>query len=136
LGLTELANSKEKFASEISSKQLGLIDILRKFDLKPSLEHFFQISQRIMPRYYTIASSSKAMPGQIRIAISLTHDDKLGKYGQASKFLKEAAKGTQCNIFVKDSMFEMPTNSDTDMIMIGPGTGIVPFIGFTEEMQM
>jgi len=87
-----------------------------------------------MPRYYTIASSSKVMPEQIRIAISLTHDQTLGKYGQASKFLKEAAKGTQCNIFVKDSMFELPNKTDTDMIMIGPGTGIVPFIGFIEEM--
>ena len=74
------------------------------------------------------------MPEQIRIAISLTHDQTLGKYGQASKFFKEAAKGTQCNIFVKDSMFELPNKTDTDIIMIGPGTGIVPFIGFIEEM--
>lgn len=88
-----------------------------------------------MPRYYTIASSSKVMPDQIRIAISLTHDQSLGKYGQASRFLKDAKEGTECNIFVKDSMFEIPANPETNMIMIGPGTGIVPFIGFIDEIQ-
>ena len=30
-------------------------------------------------------------------------------------------------------MFEMPKSIDTPLIMIGPGTGVVPFIGFIEE---
>jgi cytochrome P450/NADPH-cytochrome P450 reductase len=88
-----------------------------------------------MPRYYTIASSSKVSPAKVRIAISLTHDEALKKYGQASRFLNDAQVGNSCHVFVKDSMFEMPTKPETPMIMVGPGTGIVPFIGFIEQMQ-
>ena len=55
-------------------KYLGLLDLITvKFpSCKPPLEVLFQASQRIMPRYYTIASSSKMWPKKIRIAISLT----------------------------------------------------------------
>mgnify|MGYP002048979720 FL=1 len=35
--------------------------------------------------------------------------------------------------FVKDSNFVMPASHDIPMIMVGPGTGLVPFIGFMQE---
>ena len=41
----------------------------------------------------------------------------------------------ECNIFVKDSMFKIPNDPETPVVMVGPGTGIVPFIGFIEERQ-
>ena len=39
---------------------LGLIDILRTYqkDLELPLDAFLQITDRLMPRYYTIASGS------------------------------------------------------------------------------
>ena len=98
-----------------------------------------------MPRYYTIASSNKAWPDKIRIAISLTID-KVGDkevLGFNSQFLQNAfdhiqagkTGPTECNIFVKDSMFELPNAVNIPLIMVGPGTGIVPFIGFIEQRQ-
>ena len=35
--------------------------------------------------------------------------------------------------FVKNSNFDMPETHDVPMIMVGPGTGVVPFIGFMQE---
>jgi len=37
--------------------------------------------------------------------------------------------------FVKNSNFDMPATHDVPMIMVGPGTGVVPFIGFMQERQ-
>jgi sulfite reductase alpha subunit-like flavoprotein len=72
--MLEVANSKDLLASEITSKNLGLLHVLTQSfqSCEPPLEAFLQLSQRIMPRYYTIASSSVVHPKKIRIAISLT----------------------------------------------------------------
>jgi sulfite reductase alpha subunit-like flavoprotein len=36
-------------------------------------------------------------------------------------------------IFVKNSNFDM--NNEVPLLMIGPGTGVVPFIAFAEERE-
>ena len=41
--------------------------------------------------------------------------------------------GVISRLFIKDSTFVMPPSTKTPIIMVGPGTGIVPFIGFMEE---
>ena len=137
--MLEIANSKDLLQSEIISKQKGLLHVLTELfpSCSPPLEAFLQLSQKIMPRYYTIASSSVFDPTKIRIAISLTEDEKFT--GLTSQFLKnvhDKREDGMCNIFVKDSMFEMPKSYDTPMIMVGPGTGVVPFIGFLEEIWL
>lgn len=122
-------------------------------DLLPSLkitpEVLFMKCQLIMPRYYTIASSSLMHPEDLHIAISLsTIDAKVGekttqREGLVSGYLNDLWKKWQagdkvalsCKAFVKDSNFTMPTSLDTPMIMVGPGTGVVPFIGFMQERQ-
>lgn len=92
-----------------------------------------------MPRYYTIASSTVVHPGQIRIAISLSTfktQDGSERLGLTSAFLKEMMKegvAKNARIFVKNSNFDM--RNDVPLLMVGPGTGIVPFIAFAEERE-
>jgi len=55
-----------------------------------------------------------------------------------NKYLAAGGQGdiadtTLC--FVKDSNFIMPTTNDVPMIMVGPGTGVVPFLGFMQERE-
>jgi len=101
-----------------------------------------------MPRYYTIASSNLKYPDEVRIAISLTIDKTPSgetKQGLTSKFLNDIFENSQrqglnCNdlleskisnrVFIKDSTFKMPSDLSHPMIMVGPGTGVIPFIGF------
>jgi len=92
--MLEISASKDLLASEITSKHNGLLHVLTTMfpSCKPSLAAFFLHSQRIMPRYYTIASSNKAWPDKIRIAISLTISQIDGKkvLGFVSQFLQNA----------------------------------------------
>ena len=37
--------------------------------------------------------------------------------------------------FCNTSNFVMPTTHDVPIIMVGPGTGVVPFLGFMQERQ-
>ena len=40
-------------------------------------------------------------------------------------------KNLKARIFTKNSNFEM--NNNVPLLMVGPGTGIVPFIAFNDE---
>lgn len=100
-----------------------------------------------MPRYYTIASSALLSPTKVRIAISLSEfTSKKGKkfVGLTSEYFKklymshfkeESKNDVTSRIFIKESLFEFPENPKVPMIMIGPGTGVVPFIAFAEERK-
>ena len=101
----------------------------------------------LQPRYYTIASSNLKHPDQVKSAISLTADmiDGNLKYGCLSSHLRSIAEQSAQlseakvlnRVFIKDSNFNQPSDhSKIPMIMIGPGTGVVPFIGFMEEREM
>ena len=126
----------------------NIIDIIEQFkSLELPSEILLQLVPKMMPRYYTIASSSKLSPTKVRIAISLSeHESKKGKkfIGLISEYFKRIFEssfknGTSCHatsrLFIKDSLFEFPEDSKTPLIMIGPGTGVVPFIAFSEERR-
>jgi sulfite reductase alpha subunit-like flavoprotein len=74
--MLSMALDKDLLAKQITVKHIGLLEALISHfkSCKPPLGAFLILAQRIMPRYYTIASSNKAWPDKIRIAISLTID--------------------------------------------------------------
>lgn len=74
------------------------------------------------------------------MAISLEWDAKATGSkvdGWTSKYIDDLNNmpqaGMSSRVFIKDSSFLMPKSHTTPIIMVGPGTGIVPFIGFIEE---
>ena len=94
-----------------------------------------------MPRYFTIASSNLMYPDEVKIAISLTNDQLPNgqrKMGLTSKYLNDIYESVKDfalhpvtnRVFIKDSPFKMPADNSVPFIMVGPGTGVVPFIGF------
>ena len=84
-----------KYDELFMKRALGLIDI---HSVVPSLRmtpsFIFQKCPLIMPRYYTIASSSLAHPEELTIAVSLSRydvtigDSKISRDGLVSGFLE------------------------------------------------
>ena len=145
-----MKNGSKSYDEIFIKGQLGLIDIQRLLpSFKITLDVLFQKCTLIMPRYYTIASSSQMHPEDLHIAISLStmnstvNGQTVKREGMVSGYLNEiwskwqagekVAVSSRC--FVKDSNFVMPASNETPMIMVGPGTGVVPFIGFMQERQ-
>jgi sulfite reductase (NADPH) flavoprotein alpha-component len=95
--------------------------------------------RRLNPRLYSIASSSLVHPDEIHLTVApvryKTNNRERG--GVCSTFLSDRVElgSTKVPVFVSKSHFGLPEDDDTDIIMVGPGTGIAPFRAFLQERE-
>ncbi|XP_048015683.1 P450 (cytochrome) oxidoreductase b [Megalobrama amblycephala] len=109
--------------------------------LRPPIDHLCELMPRLQARYYSISSSSKVYPNSIHIcAVVVEYETKTGRVnkGVATNWLKNKMptdNGHKATVpmYIRKSQFRLPFKSTNPVIMIGPGTGIAPFIGFIQE---
>lgn len=117
-----------------------VLDILQKFSsAKPASQAFVDALGPLSPRLYSIASSLKAHPGQVHLTVgrvSWERDERIRK-GVASTMLADRiAPGETVGVFVQKSHgFTVPEDGNAPMIMVGPGTGVAPFLAFLQERE-
>ncbi|KAF0030569.1 hypothetical protein F2P81_017300 [Scophthalmus maximus] len=109
--------------------------------LKPPIDHLCELLPRLQARYYSIASSSKIHPNSIHIcAVVVEYNTKTGRVnkGVATNWLKnklvtDNGHKSTVPMYIRKSQFRLPFKATNPVIMIGPGTGIAPFMGFIQE---
>lgn len=122
----------------IPEVRLSLLDLLRIYPVK-NAEEFEQIIKILTgqsPRLYSISSSLEAH-GDTEIHITVAKSeffiDQQKQNGLCSGFLSGFSIGENIEFYIQEaSHFRLP-ESDKDIIMIGPGTGIAPFRSFLWE---
>ncbi|WP_185881693.1 diflavin oxidoreductase [Blattabacterium cuenoti] len=120
-------------------REWDLFDLLKNFPMENQNqpEHLVQIMDPIKPRLYSISSSPRVHDSEIHITVS-RHQFQIGgkiKYGYCSDFLSKLKEGDILSFFIhKNYLFKLP-ESDKDIILIGPGTGIAPFRSFLYERE-
>ncbi|KAI9249324.1 hypothetical protein BY458DRAFT_559970, partial [Sporodiniella umbellata] len=138
----------------------NLLDILETFPTcRPPIERLLDLLPAHMPRFYSISSSPLKRNNKIRFAFNVveyTTEGKADRKGVATPWMDQLTesvpsrsgtekteiavdpeKSTQIPIFVRhnENAFTLPTETERPLILIGPGTGIAPFIGFLEHRQ-
>ncbi|MDD3447560.1 MAG: sulfite reductase flavoprotein subunit alpha [Gammaproteobacteria bacterium] len=91
-------------------------------------------------RCYSIGSSSRVTPGEIRLSVSLVEtDDAAGgrRFGAASGLLCRtlAVGGTLAAKLRRHPAFNPPAHPGRPIIMVAAGCGIAPFMGFLDELE-
>lgn len=148
--------------NSLREQQPTLLDLLLTFpSCNPPIERLLDTLPAHMPRYYSIANSPLAYPQAIRFAFNIVQFHTPDPYNVARKGvattwldnltgLVEAAthgdlpipvfevplsQKITVPIFFKvnNNGFVLPTDTSKPMLLIGPGTGIAPFIGFLEH---
>ena len=117
-----------------NAEKADLIDILSIVEIPAtvSIDNLIEILLPIAPRLYSISSSAEAHEGQVHVTVTLDtfKVNDVQKTGLASHFLAHYPIGTAIDFYIhKNNNFRLP-DDDTDIIMIGPGTGIAPFRSF------
>lgn len=102
-------------------------------------EEFVSILKKLQPRLYSIASSPRAHEGEVHLCVGIVRYNTFGRKrgGICSTFLSDRLQnGAKPRVYVHgNNAFRLPANGETDVIMVGPGTGVAPFRAFLEERK-
>ncbi|HJZ41851.1 MAG TPA: assimilatory sulfite reductase (NADPH) flavoprotein subunit [Bacteroidales bacterium] len=154
--LTKLTRENlEKYNEKAGNKELTLLtqdlnqlsrflfgstwaDVLRLYPGNISAEDFLSMVRSIQPRLYSISSSARANPGEVHLTVSQLnyHLHGLSHQGICSTYLSELPENQEKirMFFEANDVFRLPSH-DTDIIMIGPGTGVAPFRAFMQDRE-
>ena len=137
LGRVELlTNDADSMEDYIWSRDY--IDVIRDFDVTYTPEEFLELADKLKPRLYSIASSHDAHPGLVELTVGIVRYSHHGRDrgGLATVFMADEVKvkDTEVGVFMSPTKsFVLPEDKSTDIIMVGPGTGIAPFRAFMEQ---
>ncbi|QNI32463.1 oxidoreductase [Alloacidobacterium dinghuense] len=102
-------------------------------------QQLFTILARLTPRMYSIASSQSWVKDAVHTIVRVVYytSYQRDRQGLCSGHLgKRAPEGSTMPIFLhSNNNFRLPENTDTPVIMIGPGTGIAPFRAFLQHRK-
>jgi sulfite reductase (NADPH) flavoprotein alpha-component len=92
------------------------------------------------PRLYSIASSMKKVDNEVHLTVGKVTFEREGRVrkGVASTLLADRlSTGSHVRVFIQPNHggFTVPSDSNKPMIMVGPGTGIAPFMAFLQERE-
>jgi sulfite reductase alpha subunit-like flavoprotein len=149
------------FRVMFEEQHFSIVDLLQMFPStqRITLEGLFGILSSIPPRYYSICSSPLATKNkELSIAFSVVdyltpslsiNGEEYGQrrvHGVATSYMEFLCSPLLCDgkshVSEKLSIFSKPTEDfclpddlSKPMILIGPGTGIAPFMGFLSQRQ-
>lgn len=116
-----------------------LIDLLETYPAKLTAEHLGTITRPLPPRAYSIASSRKEVGDEVHLAIAAVRYETHGRArsGVASVHVADRLRdGAKLRVRLKPNRhFRLPQDPATDIIMVGPGTGVAPFRAFVQERR-
>jgi sulfite reductase alpha subunit-like flavoprotein len=147
--LRHLSSSAGKGEFEESIEQPGVtvLEILSQYkSIVLSIKQFVEFFPLLKVRYYSISSSPLKESGDVEenqcsiTCAKVDYETGTGRRheGLASGMLSHLKEGDECMGYIHElsSNFRLPTEAETPIIMIGPGTGIAPFMGFLQERRV
>ncbi|HFT6761166.1 TPA: NADPH-dependent assimilatory sulfite reductase flavoprotein subunit [Klebsiella aerogenes] len=114
-----------------------IVDMVRFSPAQLDAEALIGLLRPLTPRLYSIASSQAEAENEVHVTVGVVRYDIEGRAraGGASSFLADRVEEDgEVRIFIEhNDNFRLPANTQTPVIMIGPGTGIAPFRAFMQQ---
>ncbi|MFD7461894.1 MULTISPECIES: bifunctional nitrate reductase/sulfite reductase flavoprotein subunit alpha [unclassified Streptomyces] len=115
------------------------VDVVAEFGIRAGAQEWADALGRLQPRLYSISSSPLTDPHLVSLTVSVVRYENLAgrpRQGVCSPFLADAEPGTPVPVRVRRAThFRPPADPATPAVMVGPGTGVAPFMGFLEERR-
>ncbi|MFT5129314.1 MAG: sulfite reductase (NADPH) flavoprotein alpha-component [Rhodothermales bacterium] len=138
--LAALADTKNRAGLQEYSYGREIVDLMADYPvggLTP--EDFVSTLRKLPPRLYSIASSQALVDEEVHLTSATVRFSSHGRdrMGVATTYMVDRVKvGETMPIYLhSNDNFRLPPDSDTPIIMVGPGTGIAPFRAFVQERE-
>uniref|UniRef100_A0A1I7Z9K3 Methionine synthase reductase n=1 Tax=Steinernema glaseri TaxID=37863 RepID=A0A1I7Z9K3_9BILA len=141
----------KEFTEFVSQASVSLCDVLLAFpSCRPTLNQLLELLPRLMPRPFSVASYNAKKLHRIRfvysIKVFLAADGRqYERRGLATEWLTKRTIGDKIKVIYQTPtsfrLIDPPRDSlavnftDVNLIMIGPGTGVAPFMAFLERIK-
>ncbi|WP_422923845.1 sulfite reductase subunit alpha [Singulisphaera sp. PoT] len=119
---------------------MDLLDFLRAYPgIRLDAEDLVRALSPLKPRLYSISSSPSRHTDQVHLTVRrVSYEvEARTRKGVASTMLADrVSPGSEVRVYVQKSHgFALPADPKSDIIMVGPGTGIAPFRAFLHERE-
>ncbi|MDE6432281.1 MAG: hypothetical protein K2L13_02695 [Opitutales bacterium] len=139
LGKSEKAIFEKVFTDD-NDGQYSLLELLKYFpSVRLTPDELCRLLKKNAPRFYSIASAKALQNDKIHLLVrTVGYRNFLGnlRYGVVSHFLNYRLKiGEYVDAYVSQSSFKLPDDPLANIIMVGPGTGLAPFMSFLYDIE-
>jgi sulfite reductase (NADPH) flavoprotein alpha-component len=129
----------DKNATREYAAKTQVVDVIKSASAKIAAQDFVNALRKLTPRLYSIASSQAEVDEEVHLTVGLVEyqTEEATRNGGASGFLgKRLEEGETVKVFIEhNDNFRLPTDGNTPVIMVGPGTGVAPFRAFMQERE-
>lgn len=127
-------------AKNITDNYMSVADLFDEFPgANITFAALLELLPKQKPRLYSISSCPALHSQQIQITVGvlqITTDAGKVRQGLCSNYLAGLQPGVKVRIDVRTSTFRPPSDPEAVMLMVGPGTGVSPLIGFLQHRQV
>jgi nitric oxide synthase oxygenase domain/subunit/sulfite reductase alpha subunit-like flavoprotein/hemoglobin-like flavoprotein len=137
LNLEEADSARAALRDWLRETYHSLLDLFEAFPQSvPPIDVLIEILPRLKPRLYSIGSSPRVHPRQVRIMagiLTLPSRDGRPRRGLCSHYLRDLAKGAEVRLVVKPAPRRLPGDFTGPLLMVGAGTGLAPLYGILQD---
>lgn len=132
-----IATAQDKAALRQYIEARQIFDVVEQNPAKLDAQVLVDCARKLQARLYSIASSQSEVDEEVHLTVGLVEFNAFNTehLGGCSGYLaKRAEEGASIKVFVEhNDNFRLPSDDNTPVIMVGPGTGIAPFRAFLQE---
>lgn len=127
---------KAIYTKEIMEKRISIARFLIDLNIQIPFKVLVENASRLLPRPYSIISGSTNVPGRIRLAFSWNSEQPGLMTTMLRKYIIEEIKSPIHFYLRHPSDFRLNVQDEQhDLILIGPGLGVIPFLGIIDELK-
>lgn len=131
---------QQDLLSYVNRPRRTILEVLEDFPhatSKLTLDFLFELFQPIKPRPFSIASS--ALSNHLDILVAVVEYQtrlKAARKGLCSNWMKTLQARDRVRISIKKGTFTFPSDADTPLVMVGPGTGLAIFRSILQDHEL